>query len=98
MSDMYCPECADKWSGAYNSDHRCVTCGSILRAKGGDAIREHLAREVVRLEGELEASEARLERLMERVRAARIYAGEHLPAAAGTSIAHTLESALKETS
>lgn len=33
MCDYYCPECRDRWSGAYNCDHRCVTCGSVIKAK-----------------------------------------------------------------
>lgn len=33
MTEFTCPKCADKWKGAYNSDHRCVQCGSILKAK-----------------------------------------------------------------
>ncbi len=49
MSDqLYCPECADKWSGAYNTDHRCVTCGSPLKAEAGDGELARL-RETARL-------------------------------------------------
>lgn len=33
MTDYYCPECRERWSGAYNCWHRCVTCGSPIKAR-----------------------------------------------------------------
>ena len=54
-----------------------------------DAIREQLAAKVV----ELEAENARLR---EGIKAARIYAGDNLPAASGLVVVSKLEKALKE--
>lgn len=97
MTPLTCPACGPAWSGQYTIDHRCADCTTILHAApGGDAIREQLASEVVRLERELEASDARLEKLLERVRDARNHAGEHLPAASGLGIVHILENAMRE--
>lgn len=45
-----------------------------------------------------EALAAENDRLRGELSRARLYAGEHLPAAAGTGIVHILESALKEAS
>lgn len=63
MTDqLYCPECADKWNGAYNSDHRCVTCGSPLKA-------EKVMDRLKALEEERDALAARYAALADEVRA-----------------------------
>ena len=59
---------------------------------------EELEAEKAALADQLDAAELRVESLTGAVRRARLYAGEHLPAAAGTGIVHILESALKEAS
>lgn len=56
------------------------------------------ARDKAALAARLERAELRVESLTVAMRRARHYAGEHLPAAAGTGIVHILESALKEAS
>lgn len=30
MTEYACPTCGPKWNRAFNTDHRCVTCGSII--------------------------------------------------------------------
>lgn len=30
MSNYECPECGDKWNGAFNCDLRCVKCGAAI--------------------------------------------------------------------
>ncbi|MFG6159680.1 hypothetical protein ACGTNG_12810 [Halomonas sp. 1390] len=59
---------------------------------------EELEAEKAALADQLDRAELRVESLIGAVRRARHYAGEHLPAAAGTGIVHILESALKEAS
>lgn len=59
---------------------------------------EELEREKAALAEQLDRSEMRAETLTGAVRKARLYAGEHLEAKAGTAIVHLLENALKEAS
>lgn len=57
---------------------------------------DQLEAEKAALAEQLDRSEMRAETLTGAVRKARLYAGEHLPAAAGTGIIYILEKALKE--
>lgn len=57
---------------------------------------EELERDKAALADQLERSERRAETLTGAVRKARLYAGEHLEAKAGTGIIHILEQALQE--
>lgn len=40
MNEFYCDTCREQWTGAYNSDGRCVTCGSSVRLELGDTDAE----------------------------------------------------------
>ncbi len=59
---------------------------------------DQLEAEKAALAEQLDRAERRAETLTGAVRKARLYAGEHLPAKAGTAIVHMLENALKEAS
>lgn len=37
MTEYMCPVCGPKWTGAFNLDHRCVTCGSPVLATEAEA-------------------------------------------------------------
>ena len=32
MTTLACPTCGPKFDGAYNTDHRCITCGTMVIA------------------------------------------------------------------
>ncbi len=59
---------------------------------------DQLEAEKTALAEQLDRAEMRAETLAESVRRARLYAGEHLEAKAGTGIIYILEKALKEAS
>tara|TARA_B100000700_G_scaffold189815_1_gene209237 strand:+ start:76603 stop:76848 length:246 start_codon:yes stop_codon:yes gene_type:complete len=75
-----------------------ASCHMLDPLPGSDPAYE----QVVALNEERAAENAALvaenDRLRSAIRKARLYAGEHLPAGAGTGIVHILESALKEVS
>ena len=63
-----------------------------------DPTFEQLALRNADLEAEKATLSAENDRLRASITRARLYAGEHLPAAAGTGIVHLLEQALREAS